>query len=415
MAQEIIRRNRSRVEANSSQANDNERVTALSTTEGSRSGARERVWRVVLICLLVAFAVWLFVAKASPRMPDFKVYWQAGARAAAAEPLYRPSDADYQFKYFPAFAIVAIPLGVLPLDAAKAVWFTSSALALAILLRLSVGLLPYRRKPVWLLIAALLIGLGKYYAEDLVLGQINTLAALVAAFAIQALRAGREARAGALVALAIVLKPYALILAPWIVARRRLRAIAGLAVGLAVAWALPMAIYGVDGAVSLHRDWWRTVTETTEGTLLHSDNVSLASMWAKRLGIGSAAAILATASSIALVATAMVVFLRRTGVPKPDGLEAGLLLAITPLISPQGWDYVVILATPAMVYVVNDIDRLPRLLRALTIAAVAAIGLTLYDLLGRRVLYALLDFSVITIGMIVLIAALVTLRTRRLA
>jgi hypothetical protein len=54
-------------------------------------------------------------------------------------------------------------------------------------------------------------------------------------------------------------------------------------------------------------------------------------------------------------------------------------------------------------------------MQALTIAAIAAIGLTLYDLLGRHVIYALLDFSVITVGMVALIAALVTLRMRKLA
>jgi hypothetical protein len=157
------------------------------------------------------------------------------------------------------------------------------------------------------------------------------------------------------------------------------------------------------------------VTETTEGTLLHSDNVSLASMWAKWLGIGPAAAALATASSLALLAAAGAGFLRRNQVARPDGLEAALLIAITPLISPQGWDYVVILATPAMAYVVNDFDRLPRLLRALTIVAIAAIGLTLYDLLGRQLLYTLLNLAVITIGMTVLIAALLSLRMRKLA
>jgi hypothetical protein len=47
--------------------------------------------------------------------------------------------------------------------------------------------------------------------------------------------------------------------------------------------------------------------------------------------------------------------------------------------------------------------------------AIAATGLTLYDLLGRRAIYALLDFSVITLGMLALIAALLTLRMRKLA
>jgi hypothetical protein len=307
------------------------------------------------------------------------------------------------------------PLGALPLDAAKIVWFTLSVAALSMLLPLSTALLPERRKPVWLLIAAMLIGLGRYYAEDLVLGQINTLVAFVAAGAILAFRSGREGLAGALVAFAIVLKPYALILAPWVVARRQPRAIAALMIGLAIACVLPAVVYGVDGTLALHRDWWRTVTDTTDRLLLNSDNISFASMWAKRLGIGSAAALLATASSIALLATALVVFLRRKDIAMPDGLEAGLLLAITPLLSPQGWDFVLILATTALVYVVNDLDRLPRLMRLLTIAAIATIGLTLYDLLGRRLLYALLNFSVITVGVIVLICALVTLRLRKLA
>jgi len=373
-----------------------------------------RTWRVALAIALTTLGVWLFVAKASSRMPDFEVYRRAGERAAAAEPLYRSSDADYQFKYFPAFAVLAIPLGLMPVAVAKVVWFAMSAAALVALLPLTVALLPHRRKPVWLLIAALLIGLGKYYAEDLVLGQINTLVALVAACSILAFHSGREAAGGFLVALAIVLKPYALILAPWLVARGRGRSIATLGAGLAIAAVLPFAIYGSD-ALALLGDWWQTVTTTTEGTLLHSDNVSLASLWAKRLGIGSTAGVLAGISSIALLAVAAVVFLRRSGITKPEGLEAGMLLAITPLLSPQGWDYVVILATMAMAYVVNDLDRLPRALQVLTVVSIAAIGLSLYDLLGRTFLYALLDLSVITVGVVILISALASLRMRKLA
>jgi len=92
-----------------------------------------------------------------------------------------------------------------------------------------------------------------------------------------------------------------------------------------------------------------------------------------------------------------------------------MLIAMTPIISPQGWDYVLVLATTAMVFVVNDIDRLPRPMRLTTFAAIAAIGLSLYDLVGRRLLNLLLDLSVITIGMVALIGAVVTLRIRKLA
>jgi len=181
------------------------------------------VGRAALACMLVALAVWLFIARASPRMPDFEVYWRAGTRAAAAEPLY-PTE-SYQLKYFPAFAVVAIPLGMMPHDTAKVVWFTLSAAALVALLPLNVSLLPHRRKSRTFLIWALLIGLAKYYAQDLVLGQINTIVALVVTGVIVAFAARREVLAGALLAFAIVLKPYALILVPWVAARRQWRSI----------------------------------------------------------------------------------------------------------------------------------------------------------------------------------------------
>jgi hypothetical protein len=369
--------------------------------------------RAAFACLLIALAVWLYVAKASARMPDFEVYWRAGARAVAAEPLYRSEF--YELKYFPAFAILAIPLGMLPHDAAKVAWFALSAGALVALLPLSVAILPDRRKSTTFLIWALLIGLGKYYAEDLVLGQINTLVALAVTCTILAFAARREALAGALLAFAVVLKPYALILVPWVLARRRPRSIVAVTIGLIIGCALPLLFYSFDETIALHRDWWHIVTTTTGETLLDQRNVSLASTWAKWLGIGPAAAWLATGISAALLLAAAVVFLRRNGVAHPDGLEAGMLIAMTPLISPQGWDYVLVLATVAMVYVVNDIGRLPRLVSLPTYTAIAAIGLSLYDLVGRRILNILLDLSVITVGMLVLMGALVTLRMRKLA
>lgn len=370
--------------------------------------------RAAFALLLPVLFVWMFVARASTRMPDFEVYWRAGVRAAAAEPLYRASDTDYQFKYFPAFALLTIPLGAVPIGTARVMWFSLSAAAFVALLALSTEL-PDRRRSRAFLITMLLVGLAKYYAEELILGQINILVALVSACAILAFRTGREIPAGLLVALAIVLKPYALILAPWVVARRRWRSVAAMSAGIGVAAALPALVYGVDGTIALHRDWWHTVTMTTEGTLLGTKNVSLTALWARRVGIGREATALSAACAIALLMAAAVMFIRRNGVRRPDGLEAGVLLAMTPLISPQGWDYVLVLATPMLVFVVNDVDRLPRVMRLLTYAGIAAVGLTLFDLLGRRLLYALLEWSVITVGMLALIAAALAVRMRKLA
>ena len=256
-----------------------------------RFGRREL--RALGIAALAALAIWVFVFKASPRMPDFEVYCRAGARAAAAEPLYRQDDGHYQFKYLPVFAVLAIPVGLAPPETAEAIWFSVSVVALIGLLGISLRLLPEQRKPGWMLVAAAILVLGKFYARELVLGQVNLLFAAVATGAILALRMKREALAGVLVALAIVLKPYGLLLVPWLIARFRPRAMLGVGAGMVAAAVLPIVLYGVDGNVALHRDWLRTVVDTTAPNLPNVDNVSWLAMYTRWHGPGPAAPALA--------------------------------------------------------------------------------------------------------------------------
>src|SRR6185436_4939451 len=94
-------------------------------------GVRTRLLLGVLA--LVSLAA-VFTTRVSRKMPDFEVYYAAGARAAAAEPLYRESDGHYQFKYLPAFALFAAPVSKLPLAAAKGAWFTASSVLMVVLL-----------------------------------------------------------------------------------------------------------------------------------------------------------------------------------------------------------------------------------------------------------------------------------------
>ena len=371
--------------------------------------------RAAAAVVLVVLAAWLFTARASARMPDFEVYWRAGVRAAAGEPLYRASDGDYQFKYFPAFAVAMQPLAALPLRVAKGAWFAASFAAWIALLALSVRLLPGRRQRAWWIVAVLLVGLGKYYVEDLVLGQINILLTLVVALALLALSGGRDALGGALVGLAVVVKPYALILAPWLVARGRPRAVAGAVAVLAVSLAVPVLAWGWEASLTQYAGWWQTVTQTTAGVLTHSNNVSVASLYAKWLGPGPGATTLTALTSVVLLGVAAFVILRRHGVAAPDGLEAGLLLMLTPLLSPQGWDYVAVVATLPVAYLADHADQLPGPWRVTTLVCLLVVGLTLYDLLGRRLVYLVLDHGGVTVALIGLVAAVAVLRVRRLA
>lgn len=371
--------------------------------------------RALAVGLLVAVSVWVFIYKAGPKMPDFEVYWKAAARAVAAEPLYRPDDGHFQFKYLPAFAVLAIPFGFLPLQTAKLLWFATSVALLVLLIRLNAGLPAERRKPVRWLVVIMVVVFGKFYAHELVLGQVNILFAVIATCVLLSMKARREHVAGGLVALAVIIKPYAILFLPWLVARRQMASIAAATAGLVATLLLPILLYGLEGNVTLHREWWRTVTETTAPNLHVYDNVSLAGMFFRWVGPGETSARLAYGTGIVLLAVAGLVFLMRRGVRFPEALEGGLLLILMPLLSPQGWDYVFLIATPAIVVLANDENRLPQPLRAVAIAAAATIGLAVFDLLGRTLYYAFMRLSFISLCFFAVIAALVVLRARKVA
>ena len=375
-----------------------------------------RARRVLIVSAIVALAISAFVLRVARTMPDFEVYWRASARAAAGEPLYREADGHYQFKYLPAFAVLALPLSLAPFEAAKAIWFSLSVAALALLLRLSLPLLPQQRKRGWVLVVIALAVLGKFYGHELVLGQVNLLFATVATGAILSLKMKHETVAGALAALAIVLKPYGVLLLPWLVARGGARSLVSVGAGLATVLLLPGVLYGFSGNVALHRDWLTTVITTSNvSNILNADNVSWLAMYTRWYGPGSTATALATLTAGA--ALGLVAWMWRAGrdVPHPEGLEGALLLVLIPLMSPQGWDYVLLAATPAVVYLANYEDRLPRALRLLTFAALAVIGLTTFDLMGRAAYGVFMRMSGITLCFFVVISALVVLRRRSIA
>ncbi len=374
-----------------------------------------------LLRAIAASAVFIVLATAvaSPsidrELADFEVYWRAATRAVNAEPLYRTSDQHYQFKYLPAFGLVAAPLAALSLHAAKTLWFATSLALIILLVGLSMRLIPERRVSLRVLAASAVVVMGKFFGHELVLGQVNLLFACVAVLAFLMLRRNRDGAAGALMALAIVVKPYAVIFLPWLAAIRRWRAATVATVGLVIALALPVVTYGIDGTIALHRDWWTTVTSSTAPNLLNQDNVSVAAMFAKWIGPGTTAERLAAATGAALLLLAALVVGHRGGLPFPEGLEGALLLTLIPLLSPQGWDYVFLIATPAVIYLVNFNDRLPVPLRVVTLTTLAVIGLSLFDVLGRANYARFMRLSIISVCFLIVVGALAALRFRRAA
>ena len=136
------------------------------------------------------------------------------------------------------------------------------------------------------------------------------------------------------------------------------------------------------------------------------------------LGLGANAAVstaVAAGTAAALLALAAWIFLKRRGLPRPEGLEAALLLALIPLLSPQGWDYVLLIATPAVVLIVNYDRDLPPATRVAAWLALAIAAFTLYDVVGKRLYGLFMAWSGVSVCYLVVIGALAALRWRRIA
>ena len=388
---------------------------SASPAEARPSPTRRWLVAAGVTAVIVAGLVVLYVFKIAGRMPDYDVYVRAADRAIDAAPLYRNDDGHWQFKYLPAFAVVMLPLAVVPAPVARACWFALSVLILVILLRTTVSVLPERLHSRAYLIGVTFVLLAKFYAHEIELGQVNIAMAALVVLALAQIRAGRELAAGLLIAAAIVLKPYAVLLVPWLVARRRLPSVAGAAIGLVLALLLPVVVYGFDGNLHLLSEWWRTVTETTAPNLADLNNVSAASVFFRWLGPGSTTQALAVALVCALLAAAAAVFFKRSGIPFPEPLEAGLLLTMIPIISPQGWDYVFLLSTMATMLLVNYRAQLPDVIRVVVTAALIVIAFTIFDVVGRTAYLQFMRLSLITICYLVVIGGVVALRWRKVA
>jgi hypothetical protein len=373
-----------------------------------------RFVRPIVFVLIVA-ALYGAVRLKRAELVDFVVPHTAAGRFIAHEPLYRPEDGHYQYKYFPAFALLMVPFTWLPKEVAQIAWFTLLVAMTWAFASLAVRTLPDRRLSIRALFWIALFFNGKFLVKELAFGQFNLPVALLILGAVIASQHKRPLLAGAAIAGGVFVKPYALIMVPWLALTQGWRPMVPFSVVLAMGLLLPTISYGWDGNLALMFEWYRTVSETTGPNLLGHENMSCASMWTKWIGAGRTTAALALVSTIVMVGGGLLLLSRRRHLREPNYLEGAYFSLLIPLISPQGWDYVLIIGLPAYVVLVDRWRELSISWRALTALGIFLTSFTIFDLLRRTLYIFLMEWSGVSVGAVLIAACLIHLRWRALA
>jgi hypothetical protein len=374
------------------------------------SRLRPILWPLIFL----AIAAFIYQSRIRREMADFEVYRTAAHRALAGEPLYPAGDGHFRFKYLPAFALAMAPFALVDREAAKVIWFALSAGLLTAFVRWSVRALPERRRPEPVLLWLTVLFMAKFYAHELTLGQTNILLGVLLVGSLLAVQVDQPYVAGVLIGMAAFIKPYALLLLPWLGfsygGLAALYAVSVLVTGLV----LPAIVYGWSGNVDQLVGWFTAVSSSTESTLLGADNVSIAAMWAKWIGMGAPATALATVTTGAALGLVATVWVRRSEIANPEYLEFALLLLLIPLLSPQGWDYVLLLGTPAVVCLLDRWSEVGREWRVATAASLVLMGLTIFDVMGRTLYARFMALSIVSIAALGAAVALSHLRWKAL-
>jgi hypothetical protein len=321
---------------------------AVTTHAEARPSSAAPEW--AFLALLLALAVLAVALGQHPRRGiDFRVYLLAAERFLAGAELYPVSDGPMPFKYAPLTAPLFLPFTLLPARAAVALWNLGSIVALGALAwlgsRAEPG--PGERAPWrWAPVVATLALVPAFHLE-LFYGQVDGVMLLLLALTAVGAERGRTWGPAAAWALAVLLKPPAVLLALFLIARRHWRVLPA-SVGIGLLLAVPsVARYGLDGLLVQIQAWLETLARTTPPWALGHNPQGLPTLLLSLVlptDVEPSGSALTLAQGVALGIFVALVAWSRAG---PVELLALCCLGVT-LLSPLAWRANFVMAWPLL-------------------------------------------------------------------
>ena len=266
------------------------------TDTNAGDARREQVLRIGVVVGLLGLFVGLGLSTihraglGDKERTDFTVYHAAGQAVLDGTPLYEAKNVrGWYYMYLPIFAVLMVPLAVLPKVVAAGVFYLLSVAALLHLTATSARLATTGRTRAppafWVGVAALLLA-GWPWMSGLTRGQASVMLSWLTVLSVAAfVRGGAAGRWGGAVALSLatLIRVFPGLLGLWLLLRGQWKsAIACAVAGLVLLMVVPSLVFGPRGNVALLGQWYATVAAPT-GDAAAEDNERYGQMMNPRI------------------------------------------------------------------------------------------------------------------------------------
>lgn len=333
--------------------------------------ANTRFIRTASILLLAIVA--LDLVNGRLWLSDFRVYWEASGHFLRGEAPYGEAfglDSGL-YKYSPFTLLLFVPWALLPYG------FASVLFALLIAAGMVFGIVRAERMVrerslrasikqgvLWIALPAVVVHLHR----ELHLGNVNMILLGILLLAGEGLLAERHWRAGALIGLAVLVKPHFVVLVPLLLLHGRWREVLVIACAIAAGTLLPALFVGWNANMGLHADWLHAMAAhnaspfyTGEGPKMATDTI-YSVLW--RLSSGALPATRLSAAIVLALVTAAVLAFDRWNARRHSGDPMGrdrdllftflLLIALVPSITPTDTEHF-LLAAPLVIFLLHHL------------------------------------------------------------
>src|SRR5258707_10139202 len=249
----------------------------------------ERARRLAWLAMGV-YIVGLGISATLRKQGEFNVYYRTGHRVLHGLAIYPPDDSD-RFLYAPIFAVAFAPLAAIPRHLAQFFFFAINAFALVELV-LGAGVILFgraRRLPAALIVLPVLFAFV-FIDNNIEHGQINlpTLALIV--WAIIAAEESRDISAGAMLATAVLIKPFAVLAALYLLVGGRFAVLGWTVVAGVALLVAPIVFFGPHRWIEQNATYLTAMASMTNRYRIMITNQSAVSAVARLLSFKIGAA-----------------------------------------------------------------------------------------------------------------------------